>query len=393
MSSSSDTISISHASPGYGRSKTYDGQSIPVLQDTAAGTHALWLQMLHQFTAGLKTPTDGDGKLIKDVLFKKDAPETNAVCVAAATTILTHALGKYFDGCMSDEVAADGETAQTAVDLGDGFNVYTLDVQVVWKRALKLASLETTGLTADDLENAPYLHFSQQNATYPAAASFVDAINYIVDWTTAWAARMRMQARVISAERQLTVIRNAITNVLIELDHDMLITFKAIGGVGGLLAFLRRLAARKDAAGTKTTPTLAVMDARPNTGRGGRGRNRGRGGRRTGRGGGRGGGAATQQPNRNGMKCHQCGSSWHLIAQCDQVPKVHRPQAMLLAQQQTYTPTFWRTAAPALVAPQQLKLPAPVAPVQAISALALNTDRHFVVKAGTTDVVPYDPFG
>ena len=386
MSSSSDTISISHASPGYGRSKTYDGQSIPVLQDTAAGTHALWLQMLCQFTVGLKTPTDGDGKLIKDVLFNKDAKETNAVCVAAATTILTHALGKHFDGCMSDEVAADGETAQTAVDLGDGFNVYALDIQVVWKRALKLASLETTGLTADDLENAPYLHFSQQNATHPAAASFVDAINYIVDWTTAWAARMRMQARVISAERQLTIIRNAITNVLIELDHDMLITFKAIGGADGLLAFLRRLAARKDATGAKTTPALAVMDARPNAGRG-------RGGRRTGRGGGRGGGAATQQPNRNGMKCHQCGSSWHLIAQCDQAPKAHRPEAMLLAQHQACALAFWRTAAPALVAPQQLKLPAPAAPVQAVSALALNTDRHFVVKAGTTDVVPYDPFG
>ena len=100
----------------------------------------------------------------------------------------------------------------------------------MWKRALKLASPQTTGLTADDQENAPYLHFSQQSATEPAAASFVDAINYIVDWTTAWAARMRMHTRTISAERQLTAIRNAITNMLVELDHDMLITFTALGG-------------------------------------------------------------------------------------------------------------------------------------------------------------------
>ena len=74
MSSSSDTISISHATPGYGRSKTFAGQSIPVIQDTAAGTHALWLRMLCQFTVGLKTPEGGDGKFIKDVLFKKRRP-------------------------------------------------------------------------------------------------------------------------------------------------------------------------------------------------------------------------------------------------------------------------------------------------------------------------------
>ena len=55
---------------------------------------------------------------------KNDAPEADAVCVAAATTTLTHALGKCFDGCMSDEVAADGETAQTAIELSGGFNVY-----------------------------------------------------------------------------------------------------------------------------------------------------------------------------------------------------------------------------------------------------------------------------
>ena len=171
------------------------------------------------------TGDDAEEHKIVDVLFKEADHEDNATCVSAMTTILMHGLGKYYDQCMSDSIARDGTTAQTAVKIANGFSVHTIDVHVVWARALKLCELKNSGLTADDLESAPYTYFSQSNATYPSAMTFVEGLDHIVSWTLAWAERMRMCDRATSDGRVLTIIRNAITIVLPELDHDNLVGY------------------------------------------------------------------------------------------------------------------------------------------------------------------------
>lgn len=106
----------------------------------------------------------------------------------------------------------------------------------------------------------------------------------------------------------LSQVRIAIANVCKELNHDDLLAYDKLGTKDGMLVFLKRLAAKKDGAGARMTPTLAVAEADEERGRGGRGRGRGRGNGRGGRGG-RGNRDRRLKVNPRGMSCHECNST------------------------------------------------------------------------------------
>lgn len=431
-------ITTDHDTPSLSKTKSYEGQSVPQLTSATPGNVRLWAQVLYQFCGSLKPITTGDGEhaaehKIVDVLFKAEDHEDNATCVSAMTTILMHGLGKYYDQCMSDSIACDGATAQTEVKIANGFRVHTINVHIVWARALKLCELKNSGLTADDLESAPYTYFSQSNATYPSAMTFVEGLDHIVSWTLAWAERMRMCDRATSDGRVLTIIRNAITIVLPELDHDNLVGYDKLGTDTGMHVFLRRLAAKRDNTGVKVAPTLAVSessnahhaggesrtcyncgklghiqkDCRQGNVSAGRGRGRGQGGR--GRGGGRGGGRGRTK-NRDGMTCHQCGSEYHLVADCSSVPPAQRAQAVLLANAGQFTQCFWQDAegtpthsaafVSSMPGAQQYQQPYPPQQQQprrprvlppTPGATPTAGEQYFVLRG--TELEPYDPFG
>lgn len=333
------------------KTRSYDGRSVPCLLDASGSNVQTWLQALYAFMNSCK-PVDGVS--VADVFFKKDDTSDNAQAITAALSILTLGLcDRYYTECMDDTQATDGETVSSAVDMG-AFTVQNIDAKKLFARAAKLGALATVGMSVDDLEIAPIEYFDLGNSDYDASGTFLATVNKTYSWLTTWKDRMTVAGTAPTAERMLSHMRIAIKKVAKELYTDKMIEFTQIGGDSGMLKYLRRLAQDKDKDGLKPSHALALPDLRGPP-RGGRGRGRGRGndyGRARGqdsRSRGRGGGrqhdkASPRQENTGGRTCHGCGSIYHLVRDCSQVPPRHRKQAHALVMSNSYTDKFWQKA-------------------------------------------------
>ena len=144
------------------KTRAYDGRAVPCLVDASGSGVQLWLQALHQF---MKSCKPVEGKQIHTVFFA-ETPETEAAAKAAALSVLTLALSdQYYQDCVDDSAATDGETASSIVKVG-GIEVHDIDHQVLFKRATKLGDLAILGKSVDDLEVEPMEHFSLDNPGY-----------------------------------------------------------------------------------------------------------------------------------------------------------------------------------------------------------------------------------
>ena len=331
------------------KTRAYKGRSVPCLIDASGNGVQLWIQALYQF---MKSCDQVDGKDIYKVFFDA-TPETESKAVAAALSVLTLALSdQYYADCIDDACATDGETATAVVKLGD-LEVLNIDHAVLFARATKLGALATLGKSIDDLEVEPHEYFNLDNSAYDTAGTFLDTVNGIYAWLMKWNQRMSAAGSKPTAPRLLSHMRIAVKKVCKELYTDQMISFTTIGGTGGMLQYLRRLANDKDTDGVKPSHAMSLPDLRdrPHAGRGrgnGRGNNYGRGLRGGRGGGGRGGGNRSDAPrgpkkkNFGGRKCHQCDSEYHLIKDCPQVPPKHQARGHALVMSNEFVHDFWK---------------------------------------------------
>jgi len=312
------------------KSRTYQSQSVPVLRRAAGNGVATWLQALYTFCDGLKPPSDEHAdKLIVNVCFKPDAVEADAKCVKAMATIMALALtDEYYTRVMDDTLYADGETAGTFIDLGANMRVAKIDPAVLFARAKQLSDIAVDGATLDDVLQEPTEYFNLTNPSYVTNATFVDTIKEMVKWFGDYYARLHQAGGgVITEASRCTHLRTAIKSVCSELNVDKLIEYSKPGGTTGMVHYLLRLAKKRDAEGKHPEKSLVMPTTRP-----------AHGGARTGNR----NGHRERQKNKDGRKCHQCGSEWHLIRDCDQVPKHRRQEATLLAGENRYAKSFWK---------------------------------------------------
>ena len=309
------------------KTRTYQSQSVPVLRRAAGNGVAAWLQALYTFCEGLKPPTNGVDALIVNVCFRPDDAEDNTACVKAMAAIMALALSdEYYTRVMDDTLHADGKTAGTFIDLGNNMRVAKIAPDVLFKRATQLAAIAIDGATLDDVLQEPTEYFSLTNPTYATNSTFVDTIKEMVTWFGDYYLRL-LQAGggAVTDASRCTHMRTAIKGVCSELNVDKLIEYSKPGGDDGMVHYLLRLAKKRDAEGKRPDKSLIMptpRQARPH----GKGRTANR----------------ERQKNKDGRKCHRCGSEWHLIRDCDQVPKASRQEATLLAGENRYAKSFWK---------------------------------------------------
>ena len=314
---------------GADKTRTYAGQSVPILKRAAGNGVAKWLQALYGFCDGLKPPTtDAPEKLIVNVCFHTGTAETDSVCKKAMATILSLALSdEYYTRVMDDTLCADTKQAGAIITLANNMQVCTIDPIVVFERATKLADIAVSGVTLDDILQEPAEHFTLTNPEYATNATFVGTVDDIVEWYRDYYHRLKQAGGgAVTEATRCTHLRTALRHVCSELNVDKLLDYDKLGGSDGMVTYLTRLARKRDGEGAKPERSLVVPHVPKYQNKGAKGKHR----------------KGSTEKNPRGARCHQCDSEYHYIADCTQVPKASRREATFLADEGRYKAHFWK---------------------------------------------------